>query len=272
VQLADRVAVVTGAASGIGRATAVELARRGCHLALVTRRDRDGLEETARAVHALGRKTSLHLADVADRERMAALPQEVIDAHGHAHVLVNNAGVTVMSSLEDHTLEDLDWILGTNLWGVVYGTYFFLPWLKREPEAHVLNVSSLQGLMAMPNQSTYSASKFALRGFGEALRGELAPHGIGVTTAYPGLVRTHIIEASRFHGEDQESLRSWLSGYVERRTLAPEKCARRMVRAIERNRARVRITASSYLADWLKRLLPTTTDTVLAAMQRNRPF
>lgn len=263
--------MVTGAASGIGQATAVELARSGCHLALVTRRNRDGLEETAKQVQALGRKVTLHMADVSDRPRMQALPEEVIAGHGHVHLLVNNAGVTVMASFEDHSLDDLDWILGTNLWGALHGAYFFLPYLKGEDEAHIVNVSSIQGLLALPDQSSYSATKFALRGFGEALRGELAPHGIGVTTAYPGLVRTGILAASRVRGEDQESLRKWLQSSVAPRTLAPEKCARRIVDAIRRDRARVRITAGTHLADWSKRLFPTATDRIVAALQRARP-
>ena len=271
-RLQDRIAVVTGAASGIGRATAVALARRGCHLALVTRRDREGLEETARQVQGLGRKATLHLADVSDRQRMQVLPEEVIAEHGHVHVLVNNAGVTVMAALEDHSLDDLDWIIGTNLWGVLHGTYFFLPFLRREDEGHIVNVSSIQGLLALPAQASYSATKFALRGFGEALRGELAPHRIGVTTVYPGLVRTRIVESSRVRGEDQESLRAWLAPYIDKRTMAPERCARRIVEAIRRNRARVRITGAAHLADWSKRLFPTATDSLVAVLQRNRPF
>lgn len=271
-RLEDRIAVVTGAASGIGRATAVELARRGCHLALVTRRDREGLEETARQVQALGRKATLHMADVSDRQRMQALPDEVIAEHGHVHILVNNAGVTIMAEFEDHSLDDLDWIIGTNLWGVLHGTYFFLPYLKREEEGHIVNVSSIQGLLALPAQASYSATKFALRGFGEALRGELSPHRIGVTTVYPGLVKTNIVASSRVRGEDQENLRTWLAPYIASRTLAPEKCARRIVGGIRRNRARVRITTASHLADWSKRLLPTVTDTVVAFFTRVRPF
>lgn len=270
-RLRDRVAVVTGAASGIGRATAIELARQGCHLALVTRRNREGLEETGRQVEALGRNASLHRADVSDRPRMAALPSEVLAAHRQVHILVNNAGVTVMAELDGHTLEDLDWIVGTNLWGALHGTYFFLPHLKRQQEGHIVNVSSLQGLLALPAQASYAATKFALRGFGEALRGELAPHGIGVTTVYPGLIRTNIVASARVRGEEQEKLREWLGGYVATRTLAPEKCARRIVGGIRRNRARVRITAAAHLADWSKRLFPTATDTVVAALQRARP-
>jgi len=125
--------------------------------------------------------------------------------------------------------------------------------------------------MGLPAQASYSATKFAVRGFGEALRGELSPHRIGVTTAYPGLVRTSILESARVRGEDQEKLRTWLMGSVAPRTLAPEKCARRIVASIRRNRARVRITPATHFADWCKRLFPTATDRVVAALERARP-
>jgi len=270
-ELRGRVAVVTGAASGIGRATALELARKGCVLALVTRNNKEGLQDTASQIGALGGKASLHMADVSSREQMEALPAEVVAAHGAVHVLVNNAGVTLMGDLADQTIDDLEWVLDINLWGVIYGCKFFLPHLMERDEAHIANVSSIQGLLALNSQTSYVASKFAVRGFGESLRGELRPHGIGVTTVFPGLVNTNVVNASRAAGEKGEKLREWSAGYFARNALAPEKCARKIVRAIEQNRARVLITPESHIADWLKRLFPTGTDTVASRLQHMRP-
>lgn len=269
-QLRGRVAVVTGAASGIGQATAVELASKGCQLALVTRSNKQGLEETAEKIEALGCKASLHMADVSSREQMEALPAEVVAAHGGVHILVNNAGVTLMGDLQDQTIDDLEWVIGINLWGVIYGCKFFLPHLMEQDEAHIANISSIQGLLALNSQTSYVASKFAVRGFGESLRGELQPQRIGVTTVFPGLVNTNVVNASRAAGEKGAELKDWTADFFARFALAPEKCARRIVRAIERNKARVLITPESHVADWLKRLFPTGIDTVASRVQHLR--
>ena len=269
--LRERVAVVTGAASGIGQALALELARKGCHLALVTRRNKRGLEDTATGIEALGRKVSLHMADVSKREQMEALPEEVVAVHGHVHILVNNAGVTLMGDLEQQTFDDFEWVLGINLWGVIFGCKVFLPHLMREGEAHVVNISSIQGLLALHSQTSYVASKFAVRGLGESLRGELQPHGIGVTTVFPGMINTNVVRASRTAGEEGAKLKEWTAKYFAAKALAPEKCARKIVRGIEKNKARVLITPESHIADALKRLFPSGTDTVMSVLQRLRP-
>src|SRR5690349_9388793 len=145
-QLADRVAVVTGSASGIGRATAIALAREGCDLALADV-DEVGMAETAAAVRELGRNVSTHRVDVSDKARMEAFAAEVVDEHGDVHILINNAGVSVTASLADQTLEDFEWIVGINFWGVVYGCKFFLPHLQRAGGATIVNLSSMFGLI-----------------------------------------------------------------------------------------------------------------------------
>src|SRR5687767_1447007 len=179
-RLEGRVAVVTGAASGIGRALALALAEKGCALALVDLNE-SGLEDTASAVRALGRKVSLHVADVADRARMERLPGEVVAEHGHVHVLVNNAGVSVSGNLVDQSLDDFAWLMGINFWGVVYGCKLFLPQLLAEDEAHIVNVSSMFGLIGIPTQISYNAAKYAVRGISDALQSELAGTRVGVT-------------------------------------------------------------------------------------------
>ncbi len=267
-KLEGRVAVVTGAATGIGRATAVELARRGCDIALVTRRNRDGLVEVAREVRALGRRASLHMADVADRGAMARLPDAVLAEHGNVHVLVNNAGVTLMGEFEDLSIENIDWIVNTNLWGVLHGTKFFLPALRQNDWGHICTISSMQGLLALTSQTTYSATKFAVRGFSEALRGELAPHNIGVSVVFPGIIRTEVVRAARAEGEAALKLQKSLDKVFERYAMEPHVCARQIVDGIAKNRARTLITGSTRVVDVLKRLMPTVTDALTARMTR----
>ncbi|HTO07909.1 MAG TPA: SDR family NAD(P)-dependent oxidoreductase [Myxococcota bacterium] len=262
MKLEGRVAVVTGAASGIGRAVALELARRGCSLALVDVNEA-GLQETADRVRALGRKVSLHGADVSDRTRMERLPAEVLAEHGHVHVLVNNAGVSVSGELADQSLDDFHWIVGINFWGVVYGCKLFLPQLLREDEGQIVNISSLFGLVGVPTQVSYNATKYAVRGISEALISELSGTRVGVTCVHPGGIRTNIVRASRGSTpRDVEDNRN-TAELFERFAMPPEKAARKIVRAIERNRARVRIGVETYLADWLKRLAPVTSQRLL---------
>lgn len=178
-QLQGRVAAITGAASGIGRATAELLGSRGCSVALIDINE-NGLEQAARELGANGVKTSVHLADVADAERMRALPAEVVTEHGAVHIMINNAGVSVLKSFEDHSLEDLHWLIGINFWGVVHGCKFFLPELCKAPEAHIVNVSSMSGF-------------FWRTGTEQLLRGEVRGKG----PERMALVRTARLELRR---------------------------------------------------------------------------
>ena len=252
----DKVAVVTGAASGIGRALAILLARRGADLALVDVSEA-GLAETADAVAKAGRRATVHVADVADAARMERLAAEVVAAHGAVHLLVNNAGVSVTASLETQSLEDFRWIVGVNFWGVVHGCKFFLPALRaaraKGSEAHIVNVSSMFGLIGLPSQSSYCATKFAVRGFSEALWAELHEAGIGVTSVHPGGVRTNIVRTSRT--ADPAAKQQMIERF-DRLAMAPEKAAARILQAVERNRLRVVICPEAHAADWAKRIAP----------------
>ena len=252
MELAGKVAVVTGAASGIGRALALVLAERGCSLALADV-DEAGLAETARRVEAAGRRASQHVVDVADWERMLAFADEVVATHGGVDLVVNNAGVSVTGTLEEQSIEDLRWIVGVNFWGVVHGCKAFLPHLRRRPEAHIVNVSSVFGLIGLPTQSSYSATKFAVRGFSEALWAELADARIGVTVVHPGGVRTNIVRSSR---TADPAAKERMIERFERMAVAPEVVAERIARAVERGALRVRVCRETYLVDWVKRLFP----------------
>jgi short-subunit dehydrogenase len=250
-KLEGRVAVVTGAGSGIGRATALALRDAGCHLALVDVVP-ERLAELRGELASPVRRTSLHVADVSDRARMEALASEVVAEHGAVHVLVNNAGVTVGHSFADHSWEDLDWIMGIDLWGVIHGCKVFLPHLLRADEAHIVNLSSMAAFVAFPLQTSYSAAKAAVYGFSDALRIELSGGPVGVTSVHPGTIRTRVLADAR---RSDERLSKMVAG-MERVGRPPEAVARRIVRAIRRGQTRVRVGADAYVMDWLHRLAP----------------
>lgn len=264
----DRTAVITGAASGIGRAIACELAQRGCAVALVDI-DADGLAETQRRAAAAGARTSVHVTDVAARAAMAALPDAVLAAHGAVDVLINNAGVSVAAPLSAMPLEDLEWLMGINFWGTVHACKFFLPHLLTRPAARIGNVLSDFALIGLPTKSAYCASKFALRGFGEALRAELAGTPVRLTSAYPGPVATGLVERGRAWDADKQALEA---RFVAERALAAETVARRICNAVERGRPRVLIGRETFALDWATRLLPAATGTLIGRFKGRVPF
>jgi NAD(P)-dependent dehydrogenase (short-subunit alcohol dehydrogenase family) len=252
--LQGRVAVVTGAGSGIGRATSRLLAERGAELALADV-DEAGLAETARLIGD-GRRVTTHRVDVSDADRVRRFAQEVQSECGRVHVVVNNAGVSVAASFEEQSLDDFHWLMGINFWGVVYGCKFFLPLLRKVDEAHIVNISSVFGLVGVPMNSSYCSSKFAVRGLSEVLRAELTGTHIGLTCVMPGGVATNIVKNARFvENSRQTGLRERTVRAFER-MLPPEKAAELIVRGIERNRPRVLITREAYLIDAVKRVAP----------------
>lgn len=251
----SKVAVVTGAASGIGRATALRLAGEGAAVALVDI-DSERMLAVASEIKALGvpdTRATCHHADVSDPVRVGELPAEIVEAHGQIHILVNNAGVSVLKSFEDHSLEDLQWLIGINFFGVVHGCHFFLPELRRAEEAHIVNVSSMFGFVGVPGQSSYCASKFAVRGFTESLWAELRRTSVGVTSVHPGGVETGIARTIRVK---KEGAREELEQSMKRYGHPPDEVARAIVRGIRSDALRVRVGAESFAVDWLKRLMP----------------
>jgi NAD(P)-dependent dehydrogenase (short-subunit alcohol dehydrogenase family) len=258
--LKDKVVAITGAGSGIGRATALAFAREGAHLAL-SDVNAQGLAETAEQARALGVTVTHTEVNVADRAAVYAWADEVQRAHGRVHVIVNNAGVALGAPIETMRFEDFEWLMDINFWGVVYGTKAFLPLLRRAGEGHVVNISSVFGLFAVPTQGAYNASKFAVRGFTECLRIELAAQDspIGVTCVHPGGIRTNIAAASRVDADGSWGITSAAQAAQEFEKVArttPERAAQRIVRAVRRNQPRLLIGADAFIFDKLVRLMP----------------
>jgi short-subunit dehydrogenase len=248
--------VITGAANGIGRAIAVSLARRGCHLALADI-DEQGMAGTAQLTRASGVRVSRHRLDVADRVAVAEFPSIVAAEHTQVDVLVNNAGVAVGGMFEQVSDEDFEWLFEINFWGVVRMTRAFLPLLHASDDARVVNLSSIYGVVAPPEQTAYSASKFAVRGFSESLRHELEGSRIGVTVVHPGGIATSIAEKARIPaGVTEEEIAQRRAKYKKLLRLPPEIAGETIVRGIERRETRVLIGSDAKTIALIARLLP----------------
>jgi len=256
--LADKVAVVTGAASGIGRSLAVNLGAKGCHLA-ISDVNQERLQQTAKVVANPNVKITTHIVDVADRDQVYRYAEEVVEQHGKANIVINNAGVALGDSIEDVSYEDFEWIVNINFWGVVHGTKAFLPYLKKEPEGHIVNVSSINGIIPNPYNGPYCATKFAVRGFTETLRQELHDTSVGVTVVHPGGIKTDIARNARFrkHAHLNMTQEDLVAAYDEKifKTTA-DTAARTIISAIENNKQRILIGGDAKFLDWITRLVP----------------
>jgi len=260
LKLAGRTAVVTGAAGGIGRGIALALARRGCHVALADI-DEAALARTTAEIAGQESARSLRVShyrlDVANRAAVAALPAQMMAAHGAVDILVNNAGVALGGTFLEIAESDFDWLLGINFWGVVQMTRAFLPLLSNSEEARIVNVSSLFGLIAPPGQTAYAASKFAVRGFSESLRHELADTRIGVTVVHPGGIATSIAKNARMPASlsDDEAAkrRTFFDTFL---TMPPETAGEIIVRGVERRKARILVGSDAKYAELVERLMP----------------
>jgi NAD(P)-dependent dehydrogenase (short-subunit alcohol dehydrogenase family) len=256
--LSNKTALVTGAGSGIGAATALALARRGANL-VICDIDKEGLDQTAGRILSLSQgDVTSHVVDVANANEMADFAAAVHERVPAVDLLMNNAGVAIGGGFLDTSLEDWDWILGVNLRGVIHGCHYFVPkMVARGAGGHVVNVSSAAGYFASAELSAYSTTKFGVLGLSEALRDELAPHGIGVTTACPGLINTPITRAARMVGRDMTTeMRDELVQLYERRGYTPERVARNVLKAVQKNRGVAPIAAEAWLLYYAKRLFP----------------
>lgn len=262
-----RVAVITGAGSGIGRALALNLAQRGCKLALSDIRA-ESVQETAQLCERFTRDLMVDAVDVADKQAMMAYPEKVAQRFGGAHIVINNAGVAVSATVEETSIEDYEWLMGINWWGVLYGTKFFLPYLQKADEAHLVNVSSVFGIIGVPTQSAYNAAKFAVRGFTESLRQELEGTHIGVSCVHPGGIKTNIAAAARYktgpNGETNHA--SAAEKFANLAQTTPEEAAATIVRGIEKKSPRILIGADAVAIDVMARSMPEAYTAVLGQL------
>lgn len=257
----NKVAAITGAGSGIGQQLAVLLAKQGCHLALSDVNEQ-GLLKTLELIKDTGVRATLDKVNVANLEEVRAWAEKVQQDHGSINMIFNNAGVALGSTVEGASYDELEWIVGINFWGVVYGTKEFLPRIKKTGDGHVVNISSLFGLTAQPTQSAYNATKFAVRGFTESLRQELDIENCGVSAlcVHPGGIRTNIANAAKMN----DSLRALgMSPEKSARSFnkllrcPPEEAARQILEAVQKDKRRLLIGNDAKAIDLIQRILPT---------------
>lgn len=263
----DKVAVVTGAASGIGRALAVELARRGAHLAL-SDVDTAGLAETEALVAAHGGQVKAGFLDVAQRELLVQYAEDVAEHFGRVNMVFNNAGIAYTGSVQEMAFKDLDRVMDVDFYGVANGTKVFLPHLIASGDGHVVNISSLFGILSVPSQSAYNAAKFAVRGFTEALRQEmiLGGHPVKVTCVHPGGIKTNIARnAEQADGRNHDEI---ATSFDKLARTSPERAAEIILRAVEKGRARVLVGADAKVLDALVRFSGSRYQGVAAAFSR----
>jgi short-subunit dehydrogenase len=255
-------AAVTGAASGIGRALALELAARGCDLALADRDDAGLARLSAEINRSQKQKVTVHRVDVGEPKEIEAFARAAIAGHPGLNIVVNNAGVALMGQFNEIDQAQMDWLMNINFWGVVHGTRAFLPHLAGRPEAHIVNLSSIFGIVAPPGQTAYAAAKFAVRGFSEALRHELATAAspVRLSVVHPGGVATNIARNSRTGSGMTDNARRAES--IERfeavAQTTPRDAALRIIRGIEKNQPRILIGNDARFMDLLQRFRPAT--------------
>ena len=260
-----KVAVITGAGSGIGRALALNLANKGARLAL-SDVDTDGLAETVRQAQALGAHVKSDRVDVAEREAVLAYADAVVAHFGKVNQVYNNAGIAYDGNVERSEFKDIERVMDVDFWGVVNGTKAFLPHVIASGDGHIVNISSLFGLVAVPGQSAYNAAKFAVRGFTEALRQEMlvAKHPVKVTCVHPGGIKTAVARnATVAAGEDAQTLAEFYDKYLL--IHSPEMAAKTIVNGVAKGHARVIIGWEAKAIDLLARIIGPSYQRIVAA-------
>ena len=266
--IAGAAVAITGAASGIGRALAIELAARGADLALADR-DESGLQAVAAEIaKATPRKVSLHRVDVANPDEIATFAREAIAAHPTLNIVVNNAGVALLGQFHEIDQVEIEWLFNINFWGVVHSTRAFLPHLAGQKAAHIINVSSIFGIVAPPGQTAYSSAKFAVRGFSESLRHELqlAKSPVQLSVVHPGGIKTNIVRNMRSGSgvTDNERRAQSIERFDAISPTSPKDAALRIIKGIEKNEPRILIGGDARFMDLLQRFRPATYWNVIA--------
>ncbi len=234
-----KIAALTGAGSGIGRALALQLNREGCELFL-SDISAASLNETLALLPRQDVPADGQVLDVADKTSVYAWTENIAEAKGHVDIVVNNAGVALISNVENNRYEDFEWLMGINFWGVVYGTQAFLPLLRQSQQGHLVNISSVFGLFSAPTQSAYNAAKFAVRGYTEALRQEMDGSNVHVCCVHPGGIKTNIARAARSEDSDVNADERDTE-FQKLAHTSPEKAAAQIIAAIEKHKKRLLI-------------------------------
>ena len=259
--LNGKVAVVTGTGSGIGRATAIELAKEGCQLAISDVNEKE-LEATRQTIEAMGTKVHAKVLDVADKKAFHDYANDVAEEFGQVNIVINNAGVAISATLENTNYEDFEWLMNINFWGMVYGSKAFLPHLKKSGEGHICNVSSVFGFMAPAGMGAYNASKFAIRGYNETLRAELDIEdcGVSLSSIHPGGIKTNIARDARLDQETLDDLgmdrAKAHATFTSIAMTTPEGAAKTIVKGIKKNKMRILIGFDAHVIDWATRFTP----------------
>ncbi len=257
-QIKDQVAFVTGAASGIGRALAVELANRGAKAIVISDVNEEGLEETAQMVRAKQVNVIARKLDVANREEVESLINETVETQGSIDLVFNNAGVALGAKAETMSYENLEWLMGINFWGVVHGTKAALPHMLDKDHGHIINISSIFGFIGVPTQTAYCASKFAVRGFNESLAHEMEGRSVNVTTVHPGGIKTNIARNARME-DDVAQARAGVDPGAEFEKIArttPAQAANVILNGVEKNKKRVLIGPDAHIISRFVRWFP----------------
>lgn len=267
--LNNKVVVITGAASGIGRALALECGRRGARL-LLADLDEPGLAVLSAQLHTLGVTSHAQRIDAGNEADIFALAQTCQTVFGAADVVVNNAGVTLVSSVEKLHTPDAHWLMNINFWGVVHGCRAFLPQLRTRPHATLVNISSIFAMVSVPSQSMYNAAKAAVRGFSDALREELRGTSVSVLCVHPGGIRTHIVDNARMADLSLQpvSAQQMRNSFALNARTSPEQAALAIVRAVETDQTRLMIGADAKIIDWIYRLWPGRASAWVTALAR----
>jgi len=269
-----KVAAITGAGSGIGQATAIALAKEGCHLA-ISDISKESLDNTVELLAGYPVVISTHEVDVSDRKAVYQYAEDTVATHGKVNLIMNNAGVGLGETVDNMSYENFEWLMNINFWGVVYGTKAFLPHIQQAGEGHIVNISSVFGIIGVPTQSAYNAAKFAVRGFTESLREELDIAGglVSATCVHPGGVKTNIARNSRMGDMGSMNMgdKEDIANMFEKIAMTtPETAARTILKGVRKNRRRVLVGGDAIMLDTTQRLMPTGYQRLLEVMFKNK--
>lgn len=265
--LGHKVVALTGAASGIGQMLAVRLADHRCRLALCDI-NKAGLEQTKKMAESRGASVTCHSVNVADRKQMYEFASNVAEIHGGVDMIINNAGVALAESITDVKYDDFEWLFGINFWGVVYGSKAFLPYLIKQPEGHIVNISSINGFITWPNHAPYCAAKFAVRGFTETLMQEMRNTHVHVSCVFPGGIKTQIARNTRFY-KTPDNLTSHddaIRRFDKMAHTSADMAAKIIISGIRKNKGRILVGLDAHIMDRLTRFFPIIFTKIMASM------